>query len=97
QTADVLGGGNALSVAESQLNGTIPEDVTFSAVEQLLYWNNDTACPNDVWGLSGSCGAPAPLDNIATEALGYVHLTAGGHRFHVDSDDGWRFAVGTSV
>ena len=100
QTADVLGAGNSLLTAEAQLNGTIPEDQTYITNApngvQLMQWNNDTACPRDVYGLTGTCGSPAALDNIVTEALGYMHLTAGAHRFYVSSDDGIELQSGTT-
>jgi len=50
--------------------------------------------PNDVPGLSGVPGTPVPVDNIATEMLGFIHLTAGGHRFFVNSDDGYQLRMG---
>lgn len=92
QAADVGGAGNSLATAEQQLSQPpqIPFDVTFSTNGmQLLQWNDDTGTPNGVPGLDGT-----GHDNIATEALGFVHLTAGAHRFFVNSDDGWQFRSG---
>jgi len=83
--------GNTLGRAELQLAvpSTIPADISYATNGlQLLQWNNDNATPNDVPGLSG------PTDNIATEALGYIHLTAGGHRIYANSDDGWQLRSG---
>jgi hypothetical protein len=100
QTINVLGAGNSLATAAQQLTGIIPEDYTYTTNApngvQLQQWNNDTATPRDVPGLSGVPGSPVPLDNIVTVSLGYMHLTAGAHRFTVTSDDGFQLQSGTT-
>jgi hypothetical protein len=93
--------GNSLARAEGQLGyppTPAPEagDINATNITQELYWNNDTACPIDVPGLTGICGAPVPVDNIATESLAYMELTAGAHRFHAVSDDGFQLRSGTT-
>jgi len=90
--------GNSLARAEAQL-GTPPAytiDRSFEGLVYKQYWNNDNATPNDVPGLDGVPGAAVPLDNIATEALGYMRLTAGAHRFRAVSDDGFKVLSGSS-
>jgi len=76
-------------------------DRSWSTNVQELYWNDDNGNPNWVPGLDGipdvdggSGYATGPYNNIATESLGYIKLTAGAHRFHVDSDDGFQLRSG---
>jgi hypothetical protein len=94
--------GNLLSRAEDQLAipPVIPADIFFEGeitnTDKTLDWNNDTATPKDVPGLSGVPGAPVPLNNIASEALGFLELTAGAHRFNASSDDGFQLRSGTT-
>jgi hypothetical protein len=94
QAADVGAAGNSLLTAEQQLAipPVIPFDVTYSTNNlQLLQWNDDTGVPNGVPGLDGT-----GHDNIACEMLGYMHLTAGLHRFYAHSDDGFQLRSGSS-
>lgn len=93
QAASVNGAGNSLATAEQQLSQPpeIPYDVTWSTNGlQLLTWNDDTGVPNGVPGLDSTGN-----ENIACEMLGYMHLTAGAHRFYVSSDDGFQLRSGT--
>jgi hypothetical protein len=106
RTAQAVNGGanlgSLLSRAEDQLAvpPVIPEDISFegdiTGAEGTLDWNNDNATPKDVPGLSGVPGSPVPLNNIASEALGYLELTAGPHRFSASSDDGFQLRSGTT-
>lgn len=94
QAADVGGADNSLATAEQQLAipPGIPYDVSYSTNGlQLLQWNDDTGVPNGVPGLTGTLH-----DNIACEMLGYMHLTAGLHRFYAHSDDGFQLRSGSS-
>jgi len=92
--------GNSLARAEDQLAvpPVIPVDINYEAdIPNLtLDWNNDTATPQDVPGLTGVPGSPFPLNNIATEDLGYMELTAGPHRFSASSDDGFQLRSGAT-
>jgi hypothetical protein len=99
QTATVTAP-ESLQTAEQQLSGQIPEDQSYITNApngiQVIAYNNDTANPRDVYGLTGVIGTPAPLDYIVTEQRGYMHLKAGGHRFYELSDDGFQLRSGTT-
>jgi len=91
--------GSSLARAEQQLAipPAIPLDIFAEGdFPDTLQWNNDNATPKDVPGLSGVPGSPVLLNNIASEALGYMELTAGPHRFNASSDDGFQLRSGTS-
>ncbi len=81
--------GDSLIRAEQQL--AIPPEivsaVNFATNQQTLDWD-DNGNPQNVPGLGG------PANYIATEDLAYFHLTAGGHRFTISSDDGFQLRSG---
>ena len=89
--------GNNINRAEQQLAipPQIPYELTGETNVDTLNWNNDTGVPMNVPGLDQS-GGDLGLNNIATECLGYVQLTAGAHRFRVSSDDGFQFRSGAT-
>lgn len=76
---------NSLARARQQLAGTIPVDQRATSIVQVLDWNKNSAYPANVPGLCPGNNA-API-NIAVESCAYLHLTAGLHRFHINTDD----------
>jgi hypothetical protein len=74
---------NSLDRARQQLAipPQIPVNRTATSIVQVLNWN-ETGTPENVPGL-----CPGNYINIAVEATAYLELTAGMHRFRVDSDD----------
>ena len=60
----------------------IPIDQTATSLVQVLDWNKASAPPNNVPGL-----CPGNSNNIAVQSLAYLELTAGLHRFHINTDD----------
>jgi len=75
---------NSLARALQQLAipPQIPIDQTATSIVQVLNWNKVSAPPNNVPGL-----CPGGSINIAVESLAYLELTAGLHRFHINTDD----------
>lgn len=77
---------NSLDRARQQL--AIPPQIAIdrsaTGLVQVLDWNEtgDPATGNNVPGL-----CPSDYNNIAVEAFAYLELTAGVHRFHIESDD----------
>jgi hypothetical protein len=57
-------------------------DQTATSIVQVLDWNEVSAPPNNVPGLCAG-----DYNNIAVESLAYLELTAGAHRFHINTDD----------
>ena len=101
--------GNNINRAEQQL--AIPPQIAIDrgwrTNVQTQVWNDNTGVPNYVPGLEPlgeyPTGTPPytnsvgpPFDNIATESLGYMQLTAGAHRFSAISDDGFQVRSGTT-
>lgn len=85
--------GDSLIRAEQQLSGAIPSDISFSNIVQTLDWvDYYNGVPGTIPGLDPNMS----YDNIAVEALGYVHLTKGLHRFRVNSDDGFEIRSGAT-
>jgi hypothetical protein len=83
---------NSLTRALQQLAipPQIPVDLVATSIVAELNWNlNGT--PNNVPGLCGGSQI-----NIAVESLAYLHLTAGAHRFRVNTDDRAGFYSGTT-
>jgi hypothetical protein len=76
---------NSLARALQQLAipPQIPIDQTATSIVQVLDWNKASAPPANVPGL-----CPGGAINIAVESLAYLELTAGVHRFHINTDDG---------
>jgi hypothetical protein len=76
---------NSLARARQQLDGLIPVDQRATSIVQVLNWNKNSAYPDNVPGLCpGDNSAPI---NIAAESCAYLQLTAGPHRFHINTDD----------
>jgi hypothetical protein len=75
---------NSLARALQQLATPpqIPIDQTATSIVQVLDWNKAAAPPNNVPGL-----CTGDSNNIAVQALAYLELTAGLHRFHINTDD----------
>ena len=76
---------NSLARALQQLAGTIPVDQRATSIVQVLDWNKNSAYPANVPGLCPGNNA-API-NIAVRSCAYLQLTAGPHRFHINTDD----------
>jgi hypothetical protein len=74
---------NTLERARQQLAipPLIPVDSTVTSFVELLSWDK-TGTPTNVPGL-----CPGTYNNIAVESLAYLELTAGIHRFRIDTDD----------
>ncbi len=87
RTAMSLNGGanldNSLSRALQQLAvpPQIPVDLVATSIVSELNWNVDGS-PTNVPGL-----CPGNQINIAVEALAYLELKAGAHRFRISTDD----------
>ena len=60
----------------------IPIDQSATSIVQVLNWNEVSAPPGNVPGLCAG-----DYNNIAVESLAYLELSAGIHRFHINSDD----------
>jgi hypothetical protein len=75
---------NSLARALQQLAipPQIPIDQKATSIVQVLDWNKVSDPPNNVPGL---CAGNS--NNIAVQSLAYLELTAGLHRFHINSDD----------
>jgi hypothetical protein len=75
---------NSLARALQQLAipPTIPLDRSATSIVQVLNWDKTQAPPNNVPGLCAGS-----YINIAVESLAYLELTAGVHRFHINTDD----------
>jgi len=75
---------NSLARAMQQLASPplIPISQTATSIIQALSWDKTADPPNNVPGL-----CPGSYINIAVESLAYLELSAGLHRFHVQSDD----------
>jgi hypothetical protein len=105
QSSTVGGAGNALGTAEEQLTGLIPYDQSYTTNApngiQLLQWSVETGVVSPTTGSVINQAPPnlaqgPEIDNIACQMLGYMHLTAGAHRFYVLSDDGFQLRSGTT-
>ena len=94
--------GNNNNRAEQQLAipPQIPYEKTWSTNVQTLAWSDDNGLPKPVPGLDGGIsGYPwtaSLYNNIATESLGYMQLTAGPHRWTIGSDDGFEVRSGAT-
>ena len=83
---------NSLTRALEQLAipPAIQVDLAATSIVSELNWNLNGS-PNNVPGL-----CPGNQINIAVEATAYLHLTAGAHRFSVNTDDRAGFYSGTT-
>lgn len=73
---------NTLERARQQLAGLIPVDQRATSIVQVLNWNETAAYPDNVPGLCS-----LDLANVAAESCAYIELSAGPHRFHINTDD----------
>jgi hypothetical protein len=71
----------------------IPYEIAATSIVQELAWNT-TGTPTNVPGL---CSTSNEVKNIAIEAVTYLELTSGLHRFHVITDDRAGFYSGTRL
>ncbi|HET6407859.1 MAG TPA: hypothetical protein VFG14_08250, partial [Chthoniobacteraceae bacterium] len=93
---------NSLLRAEEQLaaNSTIPKYLDTNVVLQVINMNQfegdagqipgDTVVPGLELGENGT-------EDFSVEIRGYLDLTAGIHRFYVNTDDGFKLTFGTST
>jgi hypothetical protein len=89
-----LGGSGGLpnGVASAQAVLAIPPqypvDLTATNLVQLVAWDiNPNFHYGAVTNFPGMCLPPASGNSFAVETYAYMQLTAGAHRFYVDSDD----------
>lgn len=93
---------NSLSRAEDQLSpgSTIPKIVEVTNIVQVVNFNQAEldagSIPGDqiVPGLDPDANG---ADNFAVEVLAYLDLSAGVHRFGVNSDDGFQVSSGARL
>ena len=66
-------------------------DLTATNIVQLVAWDLNAAVHyGAVTNFPGLCIPPANVNSFAVETFAYLQLTAGLHRFYVDSDDDGR-------
>jgi hypothetical protein len=90
-----LGGSGGLpnSVASAQAVLAIPPqytvDLMATSLVQLVAWDINPANFHfgAITNFPGMCLPPANVNSFAVETFAYLQLTAGAHRFFVDSDD----------
>jgi hypothetical protein len=84
-------GGLPNSVASAQAVLAIPPayavDLTTTNIVQLVAWDLNATLWGAVTNFPGLCIPPANVNSFAVETFAYLQLTAGAHRFYVDSDD----------
>mgnify|MGYP003574927479 FL=1 len=93
---------NSLLRAEEQLaaNSPIPKFLETNTVVQVINFNQ---AEMDAGEIPGDVLVPGidPFfngdDDFAVEIQGYLDLSAGAHRFGVNSDDGYKLTFGTSI
>lgn len=97
------GSDNTIAKGEDQLAipSSVPFDRTWRTNVMTLDWDDGTGVPKYVPGLddgpSGYNRADrGPYDFIAVEALAYIELKAGMHRFGVISDDSFELRSGSN-
>jgi hypothetical protein len=75
---------NSLNRALQQLAipPLIPIDRAATSIVQVLNWDKAQDPPNNVPGLCAGT-----YQNIAVESVAYLELSAGVHRFHINTDD----------
>jgi hypothetical protein len=91
--------GDSIARAIQQLSSPpeIPADISFATNNvQTLFWGDNTITPlTEAPGLPDA--PPASYWNLAIRVMGYMHLTAGMHRFSLDCDDGWEMWLGFNL
>jgi hypothetical protein len=74
-----------------------PVDLTSASVVQNVAWDLNASAFGATANFPGLCLPPANINSFAIETLAYLQLTAGFHRFNVDSDDTVGFYSGTNA
>jgi hypothetical protein len=74
-----------------------PVDLTSASVVQNVAWDLNGSAFGATANFPGLCLPPANINSFAVETFAYLQLTAGLHRFYVDSDDTVGFYSGTNV
>jgi hypothetical protein len=91
--------GNTITRAIQQLSSPpeIPSEISYVTNNvQTLFWGDNVITPlTEAPGLPAA--APESYWNIAIRVLGYMHLTAGAHRFSADCDEGWEMWLGFNL
>jgi hypothetical protein len=91
-SAAALGSGstpNSIASAQAVLAypPTYPVDLTSTNVVGTVAWDLTATAFGATANIPGLCIPPANVNSFAIETFAYLYLTAGSHRFHVDSDD----------
>jgi hypothetical protein len=93
-----LGSQNTVAAARSVLAGNYTVDLTSTNLASVVAWDVSLNFHNGAFtNFPGLCLPPANVNSFAIETFAYVHLTAGAHFFHVDSDDAVGIYTGTSL
>jgi hypothetical protein len=66
---------------------TYPVDLTSTTIVQSVAWDLNATAYGANTNFPGLCIPPAPVNSFAIETFTYLQLTAGVHRFYIDSDD----------
>ncbi len=94
-------GGLPNSVASAQAVLAIPPtyavDLTSTDIVQFVAWDLNATADGAVTNFPGLCIPPANVNSFAVETFAYLQLTAGPHRFYVDSDDAVGIYSGTNL
>jgi len=90
---------NSVASAQAVLANppTYAVDLTSTDIVANLAWDLNATAFGATANFPGLCLPPANPNSFAVEAFAYVYLTAGRHRFHVDSDDAVGIYSGTSL
>jgi hypothetical protein len=101
-TFDVQPLDNTLARAESQLaaNSTIPKAAETNTVVQGVNFSDTGFDAGQILGDTLVPGLEPDLngaDDFAVEVTAYLDLSAGVHRFGVDTDDGYKISAGASL
>ncbi len=91
---------NSVAAAQSVLAipPTYPVDLTSTSIVQTVSWDlNGGTTYGQTVNFPGLCLPPANVNSFAVETFAYLYLTAGLHRFHVDSDDAVAVYSGASL
>jgi hypothetical protein len=72
-------------------------DLAATNIVQLVAWDLNATAYGAVTNFPGLCIPPATVNSFAIETFAYLQLTAGPHRFYVDSDDAVGIYSGTNL
>jgi hypothetical protein len=73
-------------------------DYSATGLVQSVAWALDASASGAITNFPGLCiGTTTYQDSFAVETLTYLQLSAGAHRFHVDSDDSVGVYSGTNL